>query len=144
MKVILLTDVPKIGKKDDVLELKDGFALNVLVSKGKAILATSSALAQLSSKKAKKEKEREEENKVFESLIAEINNKKITIKAKANEKGVLFKAVTPKEVSQAIKETIGANFEEKYIVMNHIKNKGSHKVALKKGSLEGMCEIIVE
>ena len=113
MKVILLIDVPKIGKKDDVLELKDGFAHNVLISKGKAILATPQALSQLESKKAKREREKQEENKTFSSLVSEINNKKITIKAKANDKGVLFKSVTPKDVSIAIKNLIGETVDDK-------------------------------
>lgn len=144
MKVILLIDVPKIGKKDDVLELKDGFAHNVLISKGKAILATPQALSQLESKKAKREREKQEENKTFSSLVSEINNKKITIKAKANDKGVLFKSVTPKDVSIAIKNLIGETVDDKYIIMEHIKSIGKHSVVLKKGNLEGMCEIIVE
>lgn len=144
MRVILLIDVPKIGKKDDVLDLKDGFAHNVLISKGKAILATSQALSQLEAKKAKRQREKEEENKIFASLVKEINNKKIKIKAKANEKGVLFKSVTEKDVSQAIKDLIGESIDEKYIITEHIKSLGKHSVIIKKGELEGECEIIVE
>lgn len=144
MKVILLIDVPKIGKKDDVLDLKDGFAHNVLISKGKAILATPQALSQLDAKKAKRERERQEENKSFAALVAEINNKKITIKAKANDKGVLFKSVTPRDVSLEIKNLTGENIDEKYLVMDHIKSLGKHTVVLRKGDLEGECEVIVE
>jgi large subunit ribosomal protein L9 len=144
MKVILLIDVPKIGKKDDVLDLKDGFAHNVLISKGKAVLATPQALSQLEAKKAKRERERQEENKIFASLVSEINNKKIAIKSKANDKGVLFKSVTPRDVSSAIKNLTGESIDDKYIIMDHIKTLGKHMVIIKKGSLEGECEIIVE
>lgn len=144
MRVILLIDVPKIGKKDDVLELKDGFAHNVLISKGKAILATPQAMSQLEAKKAKRQREREEENKIFASLVREINNKKIIIKAKANEKGVLFKSVTQRDVSEAIKNIIGESIDEKYIIMEHFKSLGKHSVFIKKGELKGECEIIIE
>lgn len=144
MKVILLIDVPKIGKKDDVLDLKDGFAHNVLISRGKAVLATPQALSQLEAKKAKRQREREEENKTFEALVSEINNKKITIKAKANDKGVLFKSVTARDVSDAIKKLTGEHIDDKYLVMEHIKSTGKHSVILRKGNLEGKCEIIVE
>ena len=144
MKVVLLIDVPKIGKKNDVLDLKDGFAHNVLISKGKAILATPQVLSQLEAKKAKRQREREEENKNFASFISEINNRKIIIKAKANNKGILFKSVTPKDVSIAIRNLIGESIDEKYLIMDHIKSLGKHEVILKKGNLEGKCEIIVE
>lgn len=144
MKVILTTDVLKVGNKDDVLDLKDGFAHNVLISKGKAILATEQALSQLASKKARIERERQEQNKIFEELISEIDNKKVTIKSKSNEKGVLFKGVSPKEVSQAIKDLTGADLDEKYFVMEHIKTVGTHSVTIKKGDLVGKCQIIVE
>ena len=144
MKVILLIDVPKIGKKDDVLDLKDGFAHNVLISKGKAVLATPQALSQLEAKKAKRERERQEENKIFASLVSEINNKKITIKSKVNDKGVLFKSVTPRDVSSAIKNLTGESIDDKYIIMDHIKTLGRHSVIIKKGNSEGECEIIVE
>lgn len=145
MKVILTTDVPKIGKKDDVLELKDGFAQNVLLSRGKAILATSGALGELNARKAKQEKKRQEDNVAFGELVDNINNKKIIIKSKANDKGVLFKSVSENDIRDAIKKMIGVDIDTHTInIKDHIKTLGSHTIEIKRGDMKGKCEIIVE
>lgn len=141
MKVILLTDVPKVGNKYDVLDFKEGYAQNVLLAKGLAVLATKSELAKLDDRKRKLEKIKEEENKNFENLISSVGNKIITIKVKTNEKGHLFKAVGPRDVINAIKENIGIEIEEKSIIMDHIKSIGKYKITIKKGGQEGECQI---
>lgn len=143
MKVILTQDVLKIGKKDDVLEFKEGFAQNVLLSKGKAILATPQALAQLASKKASQEKKREDEMKLFESLIASINNTKLEIKAKTNEKGHLFKSIGPRDIVQAVKGMTGTDIDESAVNMKPIKEIGTYNVEIKKANKKGNCEVIV-
>jgi large subunit ribosomal protein L9 len=144
MKVILTQDVPKIGQKDDIKDFNDGFAQNVLLSKGKAILATPKALADLTNRKAGQEKRRKEEDEIFSSMISSLNDKKITIKVKTNEKGNLFQSVTNKDISKAIKEQTGLLIEENNIEAIHLKQIGKHNVILKKGNLEGKCEIIID
>ena len=144
MKVILLTDIPKVGNRYDVKDFKEGYAQNVLIAKGLAELATPNALAKLEAKKAIANKKREEEKKAFDQLIASIDNIVVTIKAKANEKGHLFKAVSPKEVAVAIKQFSGTTVDEDSIVMSQIKELGKHTITIKKGGTQGKCEIIVE
>lgn len=144
MKVILTTDVPKVGNRDDVKELSAGYAENVLISKGKAILATPKALADLENRRSSLKKKREDEAKAFASLISTVNNKKILIKVKTNEKGHLFKAVSQSDVSKAIKDLTGLVIDENTIIMDHIKEIGSHSVLIKRGDLSGKCEIQVE
>jgi large subunit ribosomal protein L9 len=144
MKVILLTDIPKVGNRYDVKDFKEGYAQNVLIARGLAELATPKALAKLATKKADADKKREEEKKAFDQLIASINNIVVTIKVKANEKGHLFKAVSPKDVARAIKEFSGTTVDEDSIVMGAIKELGKHTVTIKKGGTQGKCEIIVE
>lgn len=143
MKVILLTDVPKVGKRYDVKEFKDGYAINVLISKGLAEQATPHALAKLESKKAELSKKREEEVASFSKLIASIDNTTVTIKVKANEKGHLFKAVSPRDVVDAIKSTAGVSIDEDSVVMEHIKELGTHSVTIKKGDMKGKCQVVV-
>jgi large subunit ribosomal protein L9 len=144
MKVILLADIPKVGNRYDVKDFKQGYAENVLLSKGLAELATPQALARLESRKAQIYKKKEEEIKIFNELISSVNNKKITIKAKANEKGHLFKAVSQKDIVEAIQDISGIEVKENSIVMDHIKELGSHTVKIKKGDIVGNCEIIIE
>ena len=144
MKVILTTDVPKVGNRDEVKELSEGYAQNVLISKGKAILATPKALADLENRRSSLKKKREDEASAFASLIATIDNKKVLIKVKANEKGHLFKAVSPIDVVKAIKDLTGLELDEHTVVMEHIKEVGMHSVIIKRGDLKGKCEIEVE
>lgn len=144
MKVILLTDIPKVGNRYDVKDFAQGYAQNVLLSKGLAELATPQALARLEAKKAGMNKKKEEENKLFNELIASIDNKKITILAKANEKGHLFKSVSAHDVAEAIQKSTGIEINEHSIIIDHIKELGSHRVEIKKGDKRGKCEVLVE
>ncbi len=141
MKVILITDIPKVGNKYDVKEFKEGYAQNVLLAKGLAILATPGELAKLEDRKKKMLKIKEEEMKAFNDLIATVGNKTIVIKAKANDKGHLFKAVGPHDVAQALKETALFEIDEKSIIMDHIKTLGTYKITIKKGDKIGECQI---
>ncbi|ETB63700.1 TPA: 50S ribosomal protein L9 [Candidatus Nomurabacteria bacterium] len=142
MKIILITDVPKVGNRNEIKDLKDGYA-NTLIRNGVALLATPKSIADLKAKQAQSEKKKQEEMKIFESMIASIDNKKIEIKAKANEKGHLFKSINEKDVSKAIKDITGIEVDPNTIVMNNIKELGSHTVKIKKGDKVGNCEIII-
>lgn len=144
MKVILLTDIPKVGNKYDVKDFKEGYAQNVLLAKGLACLATKQELSKLENRKRLIEKKREEEIESFNTLISSVGNKIITIKAKANEKGHLFKSVCPQDIAFAIKQFTGIEIEEKSIKMDHIKVIGIHTISIKKGDKRGDCQIKVE
>ncbi|MCX6754780.1 MAG: 50S ribosomal protein L9 [Candidatus Nomurabacteria bacterium] len=143
MKVILLTDIPKVGNRYDVKDFKEGYAQNVLLAKGLAVLATKSELAKIEDRKKASEKKRLEEVESFNNLISSVGGKTITVKAKANEKGHLFKAVGAHDVALVIKEATDIEISEDSIKMDHVKNVGSHKVFIKKGDMKGECEIVV-
>lgn len=142
MKIILTTDVPKLGNRYDIKDLKDGYA-NVLISKGVALIASPQALASLAAKKAQAEKKREEEMKLFDSIIATVDNRKIEIGVKANEKGHLFKAVGPRDIVLAIKLVTNVEIDESSVIMNPIKEIGLHAIEIKKGDRKGKCEVLV-
>jgi large subunit ribosomal protein L9 len=144
MKVILLTDIPKVGNKYDVKDFKEGYAQNVLLSKGLACLATKAELQKLEDRKRQMQKKKEDEMNAFMELIKAVGNKTITIKVKANEKGHLFKAVGPHDVAIAIRDIGRVDIDEDSLVMDHIKSVGSHKILIKKGDKKGECEILVE
>jgi len=144
MKVILLTDIPKVGNKYDVKDFKEGYAQNVLLSKGLAEIATPQALGRLAARRAQIDKAKEEEMKAFNELISSVNNKVITIKVKSNEKGHLFKAVSPRDVVEAIKQSSGVDVDEDTLVMEHIKELGTYSILIKKGDKKGKCQIVVE
>ncbi len=145
MKVILLKDVPKVGNRYDVKDLKDGFAQNVLIGRGLAEVATPQALARLDTKKKEMSQRKEIEVKVFNDLISQVNNKTVTLKETANEKGHLFSAVPKKDIVKAIQEETGLIIEDENIIIpKPIKEIGSHQIKIKRGDREGVCTVIVK
>ena len=80
----------------------------------------------------------------FNELISSVNNKVITLKLKSNEKGHLFKAVSPRDVVDAIKASSGVEVDPNTLIMDHIKELGSYSVIIKKGDKKGECKIVVE
>lgn len=143
MKVILLTDIPKVGNRYDVKDFAQGYAQNVLLSKGLAELATPQALAKLEAHKKAAQHKKTEELKAFEELIKTVGNTIVTVPVKANDKGHLFKAVSAKDVVKAIKDASGVEIEESNLHMDHIKELGEHSVIIKKGDKEGKCTVVV-
>ena len=142
MKIILTTDVPKVGNRYDLKEFKDGYA-NVLIARGVALLATPKAIADLNAKKASMDKKKEKEMELFDSIIATVDNRKIEIGAKANEKGHLFKSINVHDIALAIKLVTNVDIDTNSIVMTPIKELGSHTIEIKKGNKKGKCEIVV-
>jgi large subunit ribosomal protein L9 len=143
MKVILLVDVPKIGNRYDVKELKDGYAQNVLISKGLAVLASKAELAKIESRKKEVAYKKAEEDRLFEEILFNVNGKEIIIESKANDKGHLFKSVGPKDIILAVKKETGYELEEKSIVMDSIKEVGNHLIKINNKDHQGQFNVIV-
>ena len=121
MKVILLQDVKKVGKKGDVIEASDGYARNFLFPRKLAQEASDSNMHILNNKKENERKHKLAELEAAQKLAGELKGKEITIKAKAGENGKLFGAITSKDVAELIKEQYKIEIDKKKIVMDTIK-----------------------
>ncbi len=131
MKVILLQDVKKIGKKGDVIEASDGYARNFLFPKKLAQEASDSNMHILNNKKENERKQKLAELEAAQKLAAELKGKEIKINAKAGENGRLFGAITSKDVAQLIKEQYKIEVDKKKIVMDTIKLAGGYDIDIK-------------
>ena len=131
MKVILLQDVKKIGKKGDVIEASDGYARNFLFPRKLAEEASESNLHILNNKKENERKQKWAELEAAQKLAGELKGKEVTIKAKAGENGKLFGAITSKDVAQLIKEQYKVDIDKKKIVMDTIKLSGNYEIDVK-------------
>ena len=131
MKVILLQDVKKIGKKGDVIEASDGYARNFLFPKKLAQEATESNLHILNNKKENDRKQKLAEIEAAQKLAGELKGKEITIKAKTGENGKLFGAITSKDVAELIKTQYKVAVDKKKIVMETIKVAGGYTIEVK-------------
>ncbi len=104
MKVILLEDIEKIGKKHELKEVKDGYARNFLIPKGLVKQATKDALEWLEVQKEIKEKQAEKDLKTVEETVSQIDGLEVIISVKVGDKGQLFEKIDPKDISEKIKE----------------------------------------
>ena len=131
MKVILLQDVKKIGKKGEVIEASDGYARNFLFPRKLAEEATASNLHILNNKKENERKQKLAELEAAQKLAGELKGKEIKITAKTGENGKLFGAITSKDIAELIKEQYKVEVDKKKIVMDTIKVAGGYEIDVK-------------
>ena len=131
MKVILLQDVKKMGKKGDVIEASDGYARNYLIPRKLAEEATANALHVVNAKKENERKKKLAELEAAQKLAAELKGKEVTINAKAGDNGRLFGAITNKDVAEAINSEFNLSIDKKKVVVNTIKVAGTYEVEVK-------------
>lgn len=131
MKVILLQDVKKLGKKGDVVDISDGYARNFLFPRKLAEEANNNNIHILNTKKENERKKKLAEIEAAQKLASELKGKEIKIEAKSGESGRLFGAITSKDVAELINKKFNLSIDKKKIVMDTIKIAGSYNVELK-------------
>lgn len=132
MKVIFLQDVPRVGKKYDIKEVNDGYAVNFLFPQKLAMGATLKAIAKIEKRKKKIIIEREVREDLLAKNLDEIKNKTITIRVKADEKGHLFSAIHEKMITEAMEKEHHAQIDEKFIILEkQIKEIGEFEIPIK-------------
>ena len=132
MKVILLSDINKKGKKGEIINVSDGYAQNFLFPKNLAKEATAQALSELNSKKASEIYEEGLKKEEAEKIFSIINEKIITIKVKCGKEGKLFGSVTTKDIAQKIKDIYQITINKHKICLeSEIKAFGTYKFTIK-------------
>lgn len=130
MEIILKQDVDTLGHKNQIVNVKPGFANNFLIPQGIAKAATESAkkmLAEDIKQQAHKEEKRVNDANTVANKINTIN---ITIEAKANESGKIFGTITAADVAQELAKQ-GVDVDKKDIKIENIKHVGEHKATVK-------------
>lgn len=131
MKVILLEDVKSVGKKDEVVEVNNGYARNVLFRKNLAIEATNKALNDLKLRKANDDKLAAEALADAKVLAKEIEEKQLVLKMKVGEGRRTFGSISTKEIAAEAKKQLGYDLDKKKMHCEPIKNLGFHDVVIK-------------
>lgn len=129
MKVVLLQDVKKMGKKGDVVEVSDGYGRNVLIRKGLGVEGTKANLNTAAQR---------QESKVFKDQVAadeavimaaQLKKVKVVIKVQCGEDGRIFGSVTGKDISEALERQYKFKLEKKNIrLKSPIKTLGEYDV----------------
>jgi large subunit ribosomal protein L9 len=132
MKVILLCDVKGQGKKDEIVNVSDGYARNFLFPQKKAVPADAKATNELKNKEAAQQYRIEEDKKAARVLAEKINGKQIDIKMGHGQDGRLYGSVTSKDIAEQLSLMIGETVDKRKIVLkDNIKAYGNYSVEIK-------------
>lgn len=107
MKIILLKDVKKVGRKGDIKDVADGFALNSLIPNNQAIIANATNLKMVETKKKQTVAEKDALVSAFGNAINKLEDKKLVIVGKTNDKGHLFAGVHFDQIKNEFKKISG-------------------------------------
>lgn len=132
MEIILLQDVNKLGQKDDMVTVKNGYGRNFLIPRGYAVAATSSA-KKMHAENLRQRAHKEEKIKVAAQEIAgKLEGVKLTIGAKTSTSGKIFGSVNTIQIAESLKEK-GFDIDRKSITLpeDQVKEVGNYKAIIK-------------
>lgn len=144
MKIILLKDVPKLGKKDDIKEMNDGYVRNFLLPSKLVEIATPTTLAKLAERKAHKDTEHAFHTARLETTAKALDGISVELYALANEKGNLFKAITAHDIAPLFEKSAGVVISEDIFHDVHIKTVGDHLLSVNIGNKKVTCTLVIK
>jgi large subunit ribosomal protein L9 len=146
MKVILLQDISKIGKRGEVKEVANGYAINVLIAKGQALQATDSELAKWKAKADSVKHKKDLAVNAFLRLTDELKKHTLIIADKKHDtKGQLFAAVKESDIADAIFAITKISIDPKQVhIATVIKTVSKHSFMLKQGADEALFVLEVQ
>jgi large subunit ribosomal protein L9 len=132
MKVILLEDVKSVGKKGDMVELKEGYAKNFILPKKLGVEATGANLNTLKLQKQNEERIAKEQYEAALALKAEVEEMLVKVEIKGGEGGKTFGSISSKEIAKAVSDQYKKEIDKKKIAISEpIKTAGTHEVTVK-------------
>ena len=133
MEIILIQDVKNLGYKNDIVNVKPGYARNFLIPQGLAILATESARKVLAENMRQQAYKQEKIKKEAQELAAVIEGLSLRIPAKAASTGKIYGSVNNVQIANAIKEAKGIEIDRKQILVDDdtIKEVGNYKAKVR-------------
>ena len=145
MKIILLKDIPKVGRRYDIKNVSDGYALNLLIPRGLAQVATPQAEKSIEAMKAKDLVERKVQGELLLKNLEVIKTLTLNIREKANEKGHLFAGITKERLVEEIIKSARLNIDAESIKLEKpIKEVGEYKVAVEVMGKSAEFKVIIE
>jgi len=135
MKVILLKSVPKLGKKDDVVEVSHGYAQNALFPRKLAIPANDSSVSDLNRRKQNIVVENEIKKELLDKAIKSLNESKISMAVPANDQGSLFSKIHEEDIVEFLLKNHRISIDTKFITLpdGPIKRVGDYELKIVDG-----------
>lgn len=131
MKVILRSDLTKVGKRGDIVEVAEGYARNYLLPKGLAIVASDGAVSQAAAMRRSRDLKDAKDREAAETIAKTLVSRTIAIKAKSGSEGRLFGSVTAGDVAAAIQAQAGIEIDRRKLSLEPIKTVGTHSVTVR-------------
>jgi large subunit ribosomal protein L9 len=132
LKVILVSDVEGLGDRGDLVEVKDGYANNMLIPRGLAIRSTKGKAKEASQQAREKMAKADRELKRAEDTAQAISGHTFEVTAKAGEEGKLFGTITSRDIASLLQEDLHIEVDRKKIHLDeHIKTVGFHEARIK-------------
>ncbi|MBQ7578026.1 MAG: 50S ribosomal protein L9 [Synergistaceae bacterium] len=133
MKVILKSDVNKLGRSGALIEVSDGYARNFLLPKNLAIEATPGKISEWKAEQARLKAKNEKLHAEALELQKKLQGRSVTITGKAGDNGKLFGSITAAQVVEALESQHGLkNFDKRDVKLDEvIKNAGDYKFSIK-------------
>lgn len=143
MKVILIKDVARLGRRSEVKDVPSGHALNFLIPRKLAIIATPESMKRLSEQVSKQDEQKQESVHAFEEGLKKLSEGNIIYTTDANEQGHLFKGISKDDIAAHL-TSLGFAVQKNYITLDHpIKSLGVHEIPIAFSGKEGVCHLEV-
>jgi len=144
MKIILLEDVEKLGKKGEVKKVADGYARNSLIPEKKAVLATKGEIIKLEKQKEIEAQKAEQELAKYQEVATQLDGLELEISAKVGEEGKLFGTILASQIAEKLKEQ-GIEIQKNEVKLKDpIKELGEYEVNIElPHNLEANIKVIV-
>ena len=137
MKVILLADVKKVGKKGETVTVSDGYGANFLIPKGLAKLSTEASQKELARDNAAEEARQKELKASAEEVAKRLEHIEIKVQAKAGSDGRMFGSISTKEIVEAAQKQWGLELDKRKFIDKYSINAIGYarlRIELYKGS----------
>lgn len=132
MKVILKQDVKGLGKKEDMVNVSDGYARNFLFPRNVAVEASATNINVMKTKREAEKSKKDRELAHAREMAARVREAVVVIRTKAGENGKLFGSITSKDISDKLKTDYKLDIDKKKIVMHDaLKTLGTTEVEVK-------------
>lgn len=130
MKVILLQDVKKQGKKDEIINVSDGYAKNFLIKNGLAVPMTEGSKKVLDKELKERQEKEDELVSDYNKIAQELKQKEITFQVKTGKEDKVFGNISSKQISEKLKK-MGYTIDKKCIkITSPIDSLGGHLVSV--------------
>lgn len=144
MKIILLKDVGGVGKKGDIRDVADGYALNLLIPQRAAEQATKEKMVQHEDEQKKRAEVRAQEEAALAAIVSGLKGERVELSVRATEKGGLFKSIGAAEIAAAVLAQKRMRIPESGIQLEApIKTTGEHPVSISGAGAKAEIVVVI-